>query len=227
MPTPESELIALLRDRHLEYPIASKADFLTLMNRSRQPVRFRGTAYGAGFGANLVPSFFFPVTSERDLITKLTELLMSRGLACVERSALAPEAASVGSAPEDSRAAPTTQRGDRAVASLVPELESRLGRPAAQGVLDRETVEALDVVTHALAFVGHPRGLELWREALLRRRFSDEVRQAVVTMLEYLTDAVAEGRTDEVSEICDCLFVVLETTPPHPELHEREFADAR
>ena len=49
--------------------------------------------------------------------------------------------------------------------------------PPRGGRLDRETVEALDVVTHALVFVGHPHGLDLWRDALWGRRLSAGARR--------------------------------------------------
>jgi hypothetical protein len=102
-----------------------------------------------------------------------------------------------------------TPPGNRAIADLVQALERRLQRPATAGVLDRETVEALDVVNHALDFVRHPRGLDLWREALWERRLPEEARQAVVRMLEYLADALAQGKREEVSRICDCLHVIV------------------
>jgi hypothetical protein len=91
---------------------------------------------------------------------------------------------------------------------MVHVLELRIQRQPTAGTLDREAVEALDVVSHALAFVRHPRALELWREALWGRRLTHEVRRAVAQMLEYLTDALVQGRSEEVSRICDCLHVV-------------------
>jgi hypothetical protein len=78
-PAPDDEVLTLIRSRHLEYPIASKAAFLRLMTQSTEPVFFRGKAYDAGY-ASFVPDFFFPVASEQDLVTKITELLISRGL---------------------------------------------------------------------------------------------------------------------------------------------------
>jgi hypothetical protein len=83
---PDPEVAAVIRSRNLSYPIAIKADFVALMTRSRQPVLYRGKAYDPGFGASLVPDFFFPVTSEQDLIAKVTELLMARGLLPLRRS---------------------------------------------------------------------------------------------------------------------------------------------
>jgi hypothetical protein len=105
----------------------------------------------------------------------------------------------------------------RAIADLVQELERRLRHPPIAGMLDREAVEALDVVNHALAFVRHARALELWREALWTRRLAGETRQAVVQMLEYLADALAQGRGEEVSRICDCLHAVVRVGSLHHE----------
>jgi hypothetical protein len=76
----DSELASLIRSRDLTYPIATKAEFVHLMTRSPAPVLFRGRRYDAEFGASLVPEFFFPATSEQDLLTKIGELLISRGL---------------------------------------------------------------------------------------------------------------------------------------------------
>ena len=77
---PASEVVILIRSLDLKYPIVSKAEFITMMSRSKQPVIFRGKAFEASYGASLVPDFFFPVTSEEDLILKVSELLMARGL---------------------------------------------------------------------------------------------------------------------------------------------------
>ena len=77
---PDPEVVVQIRSRNLEYPIANKADFVASMSRLGHPIRFRGQVYDAGYGANLVPDFFFPVTSEHDLLAKVSELLMSRGL---------------------------------------------------------------------------------------------------------------------------------------------------
>lgn len=84
-----SEIAALLRSRGLTYPIATKADFVRLMMSVPQPVVFRGRRYDAGFGAGLVPEFFFPATSEQDLVAKLEELLFSRGLSPADGSGIA------------------------------------------------------------------------------------------------------------------------------------------
>jgi hypothetical protein len=223
--TLHSEVVTLIRFLELEYPIASKGDFLALMNRTRRPVPFRGRTYEVGFGANLIPDFFFPVTSEAELILKITELLMSRGLLALDDRA-APATADVAIGRMEPLAS-VTHPVDREISDVVQEVESHIRRPAAAGALDRETVEALDVVTHALVFVRHPFGLELWREALWGRQLPDEARDAVVRMLEYLNDAVAQGRTQEVSRICDCLHLVVRAAPAHRQPDKREIHDAR
>jgi hypothetical protein len=87
-----SELASLIRSRSLTYPIATKAEFVRLMTRSSAPVLFRRRRYDPGFGARLVPEFFFPAVSEQDLLTKIGELLISRGLLPVVCSAIRPAA---------------------------------------------------------------------------------------------------------------------------------------
>lgn len=97
----------------------------------------------------------------------------------------------------------------RYIARIVDLIESRIRERPTAGLLDSETVDALDVVNHALSFTRHPRALELWREALWQRKLSDGTRQAVVEMFEYLHAAVARGETSAVAQICDCLAVFL------------------
>jgi hypothetical protein len=80
MSSSDSELASLIRSRGLTYPIATKPEFVRLMTRSAAPVLFRGRRYDPAFGSSLVPEFFFPATSEQDLLTKIGELLISRGL---------------------------------------------------------------------------------------------------------------------------------------------------
>jgi len=94
-----------------------------------------------------------------------------------------------------------TQRADRVVA----EIERRLGEAPEEGTLPAAQVEALDVVYHALVFERHPRGMEVWREALWQRRLSPEARAAVAGMLGHLADAVARGEKGAASEVCNCL----------------------
>jgi len=74
------EIAELLRGRSLSYPIETKAAFIEQMAASSDQVVFRGRSYDARFGAGLIPDFFFPLASEEDLVTKVAELLISRGL---------------------------------------------------------------------------------------------------------------------------------------------------
>jgi hypothetical protein len=108
-----------------------------------------------------------------------------------------------------------TPHAQRSVARIVEELESQLRRTPTQGVLDRQAVEALDVVGHALAFTGHPRALVLWRDALWKQELGADARNAVTAMLGSMTKAAGEGRDDEISRICDCLHVVIDGAAGH------------
>ena len=115
---------------------------------------------------------------------------------------------------------------ERSVAEVVHALDSRLRRDRVTGVLDRETVEALDVVGHALTFTRHPRALELWRDALWNRRLAAETRDAIREMLEYMQDAASSGRREEISAICDCLHAVTHDAGSR-DAHDRGGDDAR
>ena len=75
-----SEVVELVHTRRFEYPIETKAQFIVQMSVSREPIIFRGVPYDPVFGASLVPEFFFPITSEQELIGKVIELIISRGL---------------------------------------------------------------------------------------------------------------------------------------------------
>ncbi len=50
------------------------------MSEMPGPVHYGGQYYEVGFVSNLVPDFLFPVQSEQDMLAKITELLVSRGL---------------------------------------------------------------------------------------------------------------------------------------------------
>jgi hypothetical protein len=78
--TQYSELVELARTCHLEFPIENKEQFISQMTKSNSPLIFRGKAYEPTFATGLLPEFFFPITSESDLINKALELMMSRGL---------------------------------------------------------------------------------------------------------------------------------------------------
>lgn len=73
------EVVELLRARSIRYPVANRVDFVEQMCAVTEPVVFRGQAYDTGFAANLVPEFLFPIESEDDVLTKVTELLVARG----------------------------------------------------------------------------------------------------------------------------------------------------
>jgi hypothetical protein len=74
------ELVQISRNRGLVYPIQSKSDFVAQMSRSTDPVVFRGQAYDPAWSSQLIPDFFFPVASERDLVGRAVELLIARGM---------------------------------------------------------------------------------------------------------------------------------------------------
>jgi hypothetical protein len=74
------EIAELLHSRSLTYPIDSKAVFIEQMAAGSETVMFRSQTYDVRFGAGLLPDFFFPLASEEDLVTKVAELLISRGL---------------------------------------------------------------------------------------------------------------------------------------------------
>jgi len=79
-PVAYPDLTKLVSDRKLKFPMATKDDFVEQMVESGADVQFRGMSYDARFGASLIPEFFFPVQSDAELIGKVVELLISRGL---------------------------------------------------------------------------------------------------------------------------------------------------
>lgn len=84
-------------------------------------------------------------------------------------------------------------------------VELRIRNRPNRGVLDPDTVLALDIVQHALSFTSHPEALELFREALWQRRLTDDVRTAMRQMMEHIIEATNRGEEDAASKICDCL----------------------
>lgn len=74
------EISVILRSRGIEYPVADREGFVRQMCRTPAPVTFAGTSYDTEFAANLVPDFLFPMESEADMVQKVRELLVSRGL---------------------------------------------------------------------------------------------------------------------------------------------------
>jgi len=105
------------------------------------------------------------------------------------------------------------------IETVVQRIQARIEARPAHAYLDQETVEALDVVNHALHFVKHPRGLELWRAALWRKQVNEDVLQALTEMLTYLLDEVAKGNFEAVTKICDCLQPLVSSTLAAEELH--------
>jgi hypothetical protein len=78
------EFVKMSRERGLRFPLQTKDEFIQAMTVSSEPVHFRGQEYSAADVSRLIPDFFFPLTSEDDLIRKATELLMARGLLPVQ-----------------------------------------------------------------------------------------------------------------------------------------------
>jgi hypothetical protein len=78
------DLVEISRSRGLVYPIENKTDFVAQMSRSADPVIFRGQAYDPAWSSQLIPDFFFPVASERDLVARAVELLIARGMLPLE-----------------------------------------------------------------------------------------------------------------------------------------------
>ncbi len=95
---------------------------------------------------------------------------------------------------------------------VVRSIERRIRERPDFGVLDSQTVLALDVVMHALQYTHAKDGLLLWREALWRRTLSPQARSAIVEMMEYLMTAAANGEISAVTGICNCLQAVVD---PH------------
>jgi hypothetical protein len=98
------------------------------------------------------------------------------------------------------------------IPAVVAGLERQIACPRNAPVLARETVEALDVVYHALVFTRHRGGLRLWREALWNGRMDPEARQAVERMLCHLDVEVAAGNAGAIGAICNCLHTLFK--PP-------------
>ena len=74
------EVEQLLRERKLQFPIFTKDDFIEQMTMRGEPVMFRNIAYDPHFAAELMPEFFFPISSEEDMLQKGVELMIARGL---------------------------------------------------------------------------------------------------------------------------------------------------
>jgi hypothetical protein len=99
--------------------------------------------------------------------------------------------------------------------NVVASIRTRVEAPRRSEKLDKDTVEAIDIVHHGLVFTRHERGMELWRSALWQRRVEPEAEESLRAMLVYLLAAVARGELEEVSKICDCLHEIM---PPQDTL---------
>lgn len=100
---------------------------------------------------------------------------------------------------------------------VLGDLERAIAAPRRPGEpVDEETSTALDVLYHALVFTAHPDGLAIWRAAIRTGAVDDEARSALRAMLSYLNDAVEQGESHRVTEICDCLEDLMSGDPrPH------------
>jgi hypothetical protein len=107
--------------------------------------------------------------------------------------------------------------------NVVAGIRARIEAPRSGEKLEKDSVEAVDIVHHALVFTRHQRGMELWRSALWDQQFDSEAEQATRSMMEYLLAAVARGDLEEVSRICDCLHEIMPPQEVHrtPSILER------
>jgi hypothetical protein len=105
--------------------------------------------------------------------------------------------------------------------NVVSSLRERIEAPRTKEKLDKDAVEAIDIVHHALVFTRHARGMELWRRALWEQQFDFEAEQSTRAMLDYLLAAVGRGDLEEVSRICDCLHEIM---PPQEVFQSDEAA---
>ena len=193
------DLRQIANEPRLHYPVATKADFVAQMTQAAT-VTFRGTQYSSMPAADLVPDFFFPLTSADDLVQKASELVAARGLAGAGPN---PPAS-----PHDA-----AHSGVRSIESIAADVEATVTNPDLPDT-DPERIDALDIVTHALEFVGHPQALTLWRDAA-SGHYRAQTHAAVITMLEHVTTAIEQGDYDAVTKICDCLFDLYGQAPAH------------
>ncbi|TMQ14057.1 MAG: hypothetical protein E6J90_03105 [Deltaproteobacteria bacterium] len=91
---------------------------------------------------------------------------------------------------------------------ILSSVEHRIRHRPDRGVLDPETVLALDIVQHALSFTKHAEALALFREVLWQRRVADSTRVAVRQMMEHIMESMNRGALDAASKICNCLHAV-------------------
>jgi hypothetical protein len=101
--------------------------------------------------------------------------------------------------------------------NVVQGIQRRIQAHRTADKLEKDAVEAIDIVHHGLIFTRHERGLELWRAALWEQRLDPEAERSLRAMLVYLLEAVSRGDLHEVSKICDCLHEIM---PPQEAIHE-------
>lgn len=195
----DEDLTRIANSPQLRYPVATKADFVVQMAQA-PTVIFHGTRYTTSPVAELIPDFFFPLTSPDDLVMKASELVASRGLETEVSPVASP------------RVPGGARSRNRTVEEVMADVEAIVMDPDVPET-DQERVEALDIVTHALQFVGHPQALALWRDATAGH-FRAETREAVATLLQQVTTFMEEGDYDAVTRICDCLFDLYDVEAP-------------
>jgi hypothetical protein len=101
------------------------------------------------------------------------------------------------------------------ITELVRTIEYYIRQPPKYGVVSHETVEALNILSHALEFTHHPQSLQIWRAAFWRHQLCEEAKQALIQMFEYLDGAIVKGENEAASKICDCLQVVADLALTH------------
>lgn len=101
------------------------------------------------------------------------------------------------------------------ITEVVSTIEYYIRQPPKDGIVSRETVESLNILSHALEFTHHPQSLQIWREALWYHQPSEEGKQALIQMLEYLDGAIVKGENEAASKICDCLQVIADLALTH------------
>jgi hypothetical protein len=101
--------------------------------------------------------------------------------------------------------------------NVVLSIRRRIQAPRSSEKLEKDAVEAIDIVHHGLVFSRHERGMDLWRAALWDQRLEPDAELSLRAMLVYLLEAVSRGDLHEVSKICDCLHEIM---PPQEAMHE-------
>ncbi len=101
------------------------------------------------------------------------------------------------------------------ISELVSTIEYYIRQPPKYGIISHQKVEAINILSHALEFTHHPQSLQIWREAFWRHHLSDEGKQSLIQMFEYLNGAIVRGENEVASQICDCLQVVTDLALTH------------